>query len=38
MQNPKPATINTVPNDTLGTTWALPVSTIARLGKGFQIK
>ena len=36
MQNPKPATFNAVPNDTVGTTWALPAGAIARLGKGFQ--
>ena len=36
MQNPKPATFNTVLNDTEGTTWELPTGAIARLGKGFQ--
>lgn len=38
MQNPKPATFNAVPNDTVGTTWALPAGAIVRLGKGFEIK
>ncbi len=36
MPNPKPATFNTFPNDTEGTTWELPTGAIARLGKGFQ--
>ncbi len=36
MQDPKPATFNTVPNETEGTTWELPTGAIARLGKGFQ--
>ena len=36
MQNPQPAPFNAVPNDTVGTTWALPAGAIARLGKGFQ--
>ena len=34
MSNPKPAPFNVVPNDTTGTTWALPEGAIARLGKG----
>ena len=34
MQNPKPAPFNVVPEDTIGTTWALPEGALARLGKG----
>ncbi len=34
MSNPKPAPFNVVPNDTTGTTWALPEGAIFRLGKG----
>ena len=34
MQNRKPATLNVVREDTIGTTWALPEGTIARFGKG----
>jgi WD40 repeat protein len=30
----KPASFNVVPEDTIGTTWALPESAIARFGKG----
>ena len=33
-QNRRPAPFNVVPNDTEGTTWALPEGAIARLGKG----
>ncbi len=36
MQNPKPATFNAVPNDTVGNTWAIPAGAKARLGKGIQ--
>ena len=36
MQNPKPAPLNVVPEDTTGTTWALPEGAIARLGKGIN--
>ena len=36
MSNPKPAPFNVVPNNTTGTTWALPEGANARLGKGFQ--
>ncbi len=36
MQNRRPASLNVVPKDTIGTTWALPEGAIARLGKGFQ--
>ncbi|MDE0635051.1 MAG: WD40 repeat domain-containing protein [Candidatus Poribacteria bacterium] len=35
MQNPKPAPFNVVPEDTIGTTWALPEGALARLGKGY---
>ncbi len=35
MQNPKPAPFNVVPDDTTGTTWALPEGSLARLGKGY---
>ena len=34
MQNRRPAPFNVVPEDTIGTTWALPEDAIARLGKG----
>ena len=34
MQNRRPAPLNVVPEDTIGTTWALPEGAIARLGKG----
>ena len=34
MQNRKPAPLNVVREDTIGTTWALPEGTIARFGKG----
>ncbi len=34
MQNRKPAPFNVVPEDIIGTTWALPEGTIARFGKG----
>ena len=34
MQNRRPAPFNVVPEDTMGTTWALPEGAIARLGKG----
>ena len=34
MQNRKPAPFNVVPEDTMGTTWALPEGAIARFGKG----
>lgn len=34
MQSRKPAPFNVVPEDTMGTTWALPEGAIARLGKG----
>ena len=34
MQNRRPATLNVVPGDTTGATWALPEGAIARLGKG----
>ena len=34
MQNRKPAPFNVVPDDTEGTTWALPEGAIARFGKG----
>ena len=34
MQNRKPAPFNVVPEDTIGTTWALPEGAIARFGKG----
>ena len=33
-QNRRPAPFNAVPDDTEGTTWALPEGAIARLGKG----
>ena len=36
MQNRRPAPFNVVPEDTTGTTWALPEDAIVRLGKGFQ--
>ena len=36
MQNPKPAPLNVVPEDTTGTTWAVPEGAIARLGKGIN--
>jgi len=35
MQNSKPAPFNVVPEDTTGTTWALPEGALARLGKGY---
>ncbi|MDD9974973.1 MAG: WD40 repeat domain-containing protein [Candidatus Poribacteria bacterium] len=34
MQNRRPASLNVVPEDTIGTTWALPEGAIARFGKG----
>ena len=34
MQNQRPAPFNVVPEDTMGTTWALPEGAIARFGKG----
>ena len=34
MRDRKPAAFNVVPEDTIGTTWALPESAIARFGKG----
>ena len=34
MQNRKPAPFNVVPEDTIGTTWALPEGAIVRFGKG----
>ena len=34
MQNRRPAPFNVVPEDTMGTTWALPEGAIARFGKG----
>ena len=34
MQNRRPASLNVVPEDTIGATWALPEGAIARLGKG----
>ena len=34
MQNRRPASFNVVPEDTMGTTWALPEGAIARFGKG----
>ena len=34
MPNPKPAPFNVVPEDTIGTTWALPEGAIVRFGKG----
>ena len=34
MQNRRPAPFNVVPEDTIGTTWALPEGAIARFGKG----
>ena len=34
MQDRRPAPLNVVPEDTTGTTWALPEGAIARLGKG----
>ena len=34
MQNRRPAPFNVVPEDTTGTTWALPEGAIVRLGKG----
>ena len=34
MQNRRPASFNVVPEDTIGTTWALPEGAVARLGKG----
>ena len=34
MQDRRPAPFNVVPEDTMGTTWALPEGAIARLGKG----
>ena len=34
MQNRRPALFNVVQGDTIGTTWALPESAIARFGKG----
>ena len=37
MQNPKPAPFNVVPDDPIGTTWALPEGAIARLGKGIVL-
>ena len=36
MQNRRPASLNVVPEDTIGATWALPEGAIVRLGKGFQ--
>ena len=36
MQYPKPAPLNVVPDDSTGTTWALPEGAITRLGKGFH--
>ena len=35
MQNRRPAPLNVVPGDTMGTTWALPEAAIARFGKGY---
>ena len=34
MQNRRPAPFNVVPEDTIGTTWALPEGATARFGKG----
>ena len=34
MQNRRPASLNVVPEDTIGATWALPEGAIARFGKG----
>ena len=34
MRDRKPASFNVVPEDTIGTTWALPEGAIARFGKG----
>ena len=34
MQNRRPASLNVVPEDTIGTTWALPEGAIVRFGKG----
>ena len=34
MQDRRPAPFNVVPEDTMGTTWALPEGAIARFGKG----
>ena len=34
MQNRRPAPFNVVPEDPIGTTWALPEGAIARFGKG----
>ena len=34
MQNRRPASLNVVPEGTIGTTWALPEGAIARFGKG----
>ena len=36
MQTSRPMLFNVAPNDTIGTTWALPDGAIARLGKGSQ--
>ena len=36
MQNRRPAPLNVVPEDTTGTTWALPESAIVRFGKGVR--
>lgn len=36
MQNRRPVPLNVVPEDTTGTTWALPEGAIARLGKGIN--
>ena len=36
MKNRKPARLNVLPEDTIGTTWALPEGAIARLGKGVR--
>ena len=36
MPNPKPATLNFMPNDPSGTTWALPEGALRRIGKGYQ--
>ncbi len=37
MKYPRPAPSNVVPNDTIGTIWALPEGAITRLGKGLQL-
>ena len=36
MQNRRPAPLNVVPEDTTGTTWALPEGAIVRFGKGVR--